>query len=228
MPEELLRPSRRPRRLPARRSVALPAFLAGRRLDMHAWAVAPAVRPRSPVTGGDRSPGQGIRQRQLCQSAPTCSTCGSASRRLIWNGRDGDDNRTDRMQEGWARFAAQMCGSQGDAGMSLPFRERRALRGIEAGICSSDPGLASWMAFFSRLTADEHMPRHERGPLAIIRICVVMWAAAAAAACAIARAAGACLRAVTTANQRTRPYGSLDGRDASSVAGVPWYWHRYR
>jgi Protein of unknown function (DUF3040) len=81
--------------------------------------------------------------------------------------------------------------------MSLPFREQRALRGIEAGICSSDPGLASWMAFFGRLTADEDMPGHERGPLAIVRICAKVWAAAAAAVCAVARGAGVCLRAAT-------------------------------
>ncbi len=110
--------------------------------------------------------------------------------------------------------------------MSLPFREQRALKGIEAGICCSDPGLASWMAFFSRLTADEDMPGHERGPLAIVRICLIVWAAAAAAVCVVARAAGACLHAVTAANLRTGPYGSLDGRHASPVTGAPWY--RYR
>ena len=59
------------------------------------------------------------------------------------------------MPEGRDRFAGRTGGLRGGAGMSLPVREQRALRGIEAGIWSSDPGLASWMAFFSRLTADE-------------------------------------------------------------------------
>jgi hypothetical protein len=184
--------------------------------------------PGHPLRVVISSPGWGYVSDKCARSAPTCRTRGSASRQLIWNGRDGDDNRTDRTQEGRARFAARKRGSNGDAQMSLPFRERRALRGIEAGICSSDPGLASWMAFFSRLTADEDMPGHERGPLTIVRICVVVWAAAAAAVCVVARAAGACLRAVTAGSLRTGPYGSLDGRDASPVAGAPWYWYRYR
>jgi hypothetical protein len=111
--------------------------------------------------------------------------------------------------------------------MSLPFRERTALRGIEAGIWSSDPGLASWMAFFSRLTADEDMPGHERGPLAIVRICTVVWASAARAVCVVAGAASACLRAVTASSVRTGPYGSLDGRHTSPAAGAPWYLYRY-
>jgi hypothetical protein len=112
--------------------------------------------------------------------------------------------------------------------MSLPFREQRALRGIEAGICSSDPGLASWMAFFGRLTADEDMPGHERGPLAIVRICAKVWAAAAAAVCALARGAGACLRAVTAPVLWSGPSRSFDGRHASPVAGARWYSYRYQ
>ena len=111
--------------------------------------------------------------------------------------------------------------------MSLPVREQRALRGIEAGIWSSDPGLASWMAFFSRLTADEDMPGHERGPVAIVRICVMVRAAAAAGVCAVAGAAGACLRAVTAPVVWSGPSRSPDSRYGSPVAGAPWYSYRY-
>ena len=131
------------------------------------------------------------------------------------------------MPEGRDRFPGRTGGLPGGAGMSLPLREQRALRGIEAGIWSSDPGLASWMAFFSRLTADEDMPGHERGPLAIVRICAMVWAAAAAAVCAVARAARACLRAATAPVLWTGPHRSLDSRYTSPVAGAPWYSHRY-
>jgi hypothetical protein len=139
----------------------------------------------------------------------------------------GDDDHTDRVQEGRDRFAGRVGGLRGGAGMSLPLREQRALRGIEAGIWSSDPGLASWMAFFSRLTADEDMPGHERGPLAIVRICVMVWVAAAAAVCLVARAAGACLRAAAALVLWTGPCSSLDSRYSSPVAGAPWYSYRY-
>jgi hypothetical protein len=84
------------------------------------------------------------------------------------------------------------------------------------------------MAFFSRLTADEDMPGHERGAPAIVRIWVIAWAAAAASVCAVARAAGACARAIAAANVSTGHHGSLDARHAPPVAGVPWYWYRYR
>jgi hypothetical protein len=44
------------------------------------------------------------------------------------------------------------------------------LRQIETGISRSEPGLASMMAVFARLTADEDMPDHERWPSASVRI----------------------------------------------------------
>jgi Protein of unknown function (DUF3040) len=120
--------------------------------------------------------------------------------------------------------------------MSLLLRERRLLRAIEAGICCSDPDLASWMAFFSRLTADEDMPGHERGTPAIVRIGVAVWAAAAAVFCAVVRAARACLHAVAAGSATTGHYGSPHGghygspygRHGPPEASVPWYWYRYR
>jgi hypothetical protein len=112
--------------------------------------------------------------------------------------------------------------------MSLPRRERRTLKGIETGICSSDPGLALWMALFSRLTADEDMPEHERGPQAIARMRAITCELAAGIVCGLGRVAGACLRALTATNPRTGPYGSLDGRQASPVVGAPWHLYRYR
>jgi hypothetical protein len=120
--------------------------------------------------------------------------------------------------------------------MSLLLRERRLLRAIEAGICCSDPDLASWMAFFSRLTADEDMPGHERGTPAIVRIGVAVWAAAAAVFCVVVRAARACLHAVAAGSATTGHYGSPYGghygspygRHGPPEASVPWYWYRYR
>lgn len=110
--------------------------------------------------------------------------------------------------------------------MSLPFRERRLLRGIEAGIGFSDPGLASMMAFFGRLAADEGMPAHERGPLAIVRMCSVVAAMASAVFRIVARVMGACLRTLTAAGQWTGPYGSQDGSYPSPLVRMPWYWYR--
>jgi hypothetical protein len=173
------------------------------------------------------SPGRGTRQRQRCLVGRHAGCAGRPAGALTGNGHDGDDDRTDRRQEGRDRFAGRTGRLRGGAGMSLPVREQRALRGIEAGIWSSDPGLASWMAFFSRLTADEDMPGHERGPLAIVRIRVMVRAAAAAAACAVARAAGACLGAATAPVRWTGPARTLDSRYTSPVAGPAWYSYRY-
>jgi len=110
--------------------------------------------------------------------------------------------------------------------MSLPFRERRLLRGIERGLGCSDPRLASMMAFFDRLAADEGMPRHERGPLAIVRMCSVMAAIAAAVFRVVARVMGACVHTLTASGQWTGPYGSHDGRWPPPLARMPWYWYR--
>jgi hypothetical protein len=152
----------------------------------------------------------------------------AGSPQFPWSGRNGEDDRTDHTQQGRARFAARMRRSRGSAGMSLPVRERRALRRVEAGISCSDPGLASWMAFFSRLSADEDMPAHERGTPAILRVGFAVSAAAAAVGCTVAHAAGACLRAVAAVNASSGHNGSLDGRHSPPVEGVPWYWYRYR
>ena len=174
------------------------------------------------------SPGRGYVSERRRLPAPVDGARGSASAELRENGLVGEDDRTDRMQQGQARFPARLRRSRGGAGMSLPFRERRALRGIEAGISFSDPRLASWLAFFSRLSADEDMPAHERGTLAIVRIAVAVSAAAAAAVGVVARAARASLHAVAAVNASTGHYGPLDSRNPPPVAGVPWYWHRYR
>lgn len=45
--------------------------------------------------------------------------------------------------------------------MSLSERDRQVLTSIEEEITSSDPRLASMLACFSQLTADEEMPAHE-------------------------------------------------------------------
>ena len=46
--------------------------------------------------------------------------------------------------------------------MSLTELERQALGSIEDGLAGSDPGLASMLNIFSRLTADEEMPAREK------------------------------------------------------------------
>jgi hypothetical protein len=48
--------------------------------------------------------------------------------------------------------------------MSLPACEQWALDGIEAGLKSSEPRLASMFAIFTRLARDEEQPRTERLP----------------------------------------------------------------
>lgn len=46
--------------------------------------------------------------------------------------------------------------------MSLSAREQQALYFIEDGLAGSDPGLASLLATFSRLTSGEEMPAREK------------------------------------------------------------------
>jgi len=46
--------------------------------------------------------------------------------------------------------------------MSLTARERQALHAIEDWLAGSDPGLASRLATFIRLTCGEEMPAREK------------------------------------------------------------------
>ena len=48
--------------------------------------------------------------------------------------------------------------------MSLSSHEEHALHSIEDRLCVSDPELASLLATFTRLTADEDMPAREKTP----------------------------------------------------------------
>jgi len=50
----------------------------------------------------------------------------------------------------------------GVAVMSLTARERQALHAIEDWLAGSDPGLASRLATFIRLTCGEEMPAREK------------------------------------------------------------------
>lgn len=64
--------------------------------------------------------------------------------------------------------------------MSLSAREQQALDFIEDRLAGSDPGLASLLATFARLTSDEDMPVREKmraagrrdnhGPLRLLRL----------------------------------------------------------
>jgi hypothetical protein len=71
--------------------------------------------------------------------------------------------------------------------MSLPRRERRALRKIEAGISRTDPGLAGLMGSFNELAAGRDVlpAERRRGPAALLasagRLAVRGTAATAAA-----------------------------------------------
>jgi hypothetical protein len=84
--------------------------------------------------------------------------------------------------------------------MSLPGRQRRRLRRIDAAVCRSDPHLASMLSIFARLTAGEAMPGREqlRAPPPG-RARAALAAAAVAAASLIARAAGVCRRGLRRA-----------------------------
>jgi hypothetical protein len=48
--------------------------------------------------------------------------------------------------------------------MSLPRRQRRSLKSVAEAVRRSDPRLASMLAMFARLAADDDMPGHERLP----------------------------------------------------------------
>lgn len=99
--------------------------------------------------------------------------------------------------------------------MCLSRRERTALRGIAAGICCSDPGLASMMTFFGRLAADEDMPAHEREPVAIMPVLASLLALAVAVIRLVARAIGACLCTFSATGLWAVPYGRR------SLSGLP-------
>lgn len=53
--------------------------------------------------------------------------------------------------------------------MSLPRRERRALREIEVGITRSDPALAEMLVGFESVSGGVAMPAAERGPSTVTR-----------------------------------------------------------
>jgi hypothetical protein len=78
--------------------------------------------------------------------------------------------------------------------MSLPRRERRALRQIEAGISRSDPGLAQLLGGFHELASGQAVPSDEpsRGSTGLTVAVSVMRLAArgAAAAAAVVYAPG--------------------------------------
>lgn len=82
--------------------------------------------------------------------------------------------------------------------MSLPRRERRALREIEAGISRSDPELAHLLGGFRELTAGQAMPSDDPGRRGFAL------ALAASAARLAAHAAGAAAAAVCIAGVRER------------------------
>jgi Protein of unknown function (DUF3040) len=110
--------------------------------------------------------------------------------------------------------------------MSLPRRERRVLTATEAAVCRSDPALASMMAIFSRLAADEDMPAHERAPVTFARVLAAMMAAVAAVIHFAARAGRVCIRGLSTpSHSRGVTYGQ-SGSWPSPLPHTPWYWYR--
>jgi len=110
--------------------------------------------------------------------------------------------------------------------MSLPGRERRALKGIEAGICSSDPGLVSMMAIFSKLAAGADMPAHERGPTSAARFCTGLLAVLMAVTHGIARVSRTVEAVLSAPSPSARPYGTPGDWRASPASRVSWYWYR--
>ena len=71
--------------------------------------------------------------------------------------------------------------------MSLPRRERRALRRIEAGIRRSDPGLAQLLGDFDGLAAGQPMSSDQRSRGAMTRVGAFAAAGAVSAARLVAR-----------------------------------------
>jgi hypothetical protein len=65
--------------------------------------------------------------------------------------------------------------------MSLPYRQERLLRRTDHALCQSDPGLASMLSIFARVTADERMPAREQlRPQRTWARRVLLWPVAAA------------------------------------------------
>jgi hypothetical protein len=87
----------------------------------------------------------------------------------------------------------------GGAGVSLPRRQLKVLRQIETGISGSDPGLASKLAGFARMNADEVMPDHERWRCAFARTGSALLTVVMGAAVLFAHAMSACLRGTPVA-----------------------------
>lgn len=109
--------------------------------------------------------------------------------------------------------------------MSLPVREWRALRGIDAALCRSDPGLASMMTIFARLASAEPMPDHESGPALFVRACAFALMVLTSMIRVLGQVLRACLRALTSPD----PQVALDrarGRWASPMNRAHWYWHQ--
>jgi hypothetical protein len=92
--------------------------------------------------------------------------------------------------------------------MCLSLNEWRALRGIGRQVCRSDPQLASLLAIFSRLSAAEAMPGHERmrhgADRILARLALAVTAATRTVVRVIARPARA-LRALRAARLAARP-----------------------
>lgn len=87
--------------------------------------------------------------------------------------------------------------------MSLPHRQQRLLRQADRELCRSDPGLASMLSIFDRITTPEGVPAREQLPRELPWTWrVVVWPVAAAAYLLVfvagggSNAAAACAAAV--------------------------------
>jgi len=88
--------------------------------------------------------------------------------------------------------------------MSLPHRERKALREIEAGIRRSDPGLARLLGDFHGRPAGQDMPHDEREPGGAARACARALAVSASAARLVGHGTVAAAAAVCAPGVRER------------------------
>ena len=110
--------------------------------------------------------------------------------------------------------------------MSLPYREQRQLRGIEAGLFWSDSHLAGMLGMFGRLYHGQDMPAseqvpsgHGRGRRGVTRIAMafavtalalsILFSAAVALATSVRRAR---VRTSAAPPERTRPSREADGQ----------------
>ena len=109
--------------------------------------------------------------------------------------------------------------------MSLPYREQRQLRGIEAGLFRSDSDLAGMLRMFGRLSNGQDTPTSERVPSGhrrdrrgVTRIAVAFAVAALALSILFGAAVGLLPRSGVPASGHRPPGPSAPGQAGRPTA----------